>query len=271
MTTHCPNSGIALEVVKASGMTKSATRFADHLRRLWQGGDMRLHSDVPAIRDAPLPQVALEPGETRELMQYRPKAVADLAPPFAWGLILGLPTGAIVGIAGAPQKWALGVGGIVFVGSFLAASWPVVFGTGGPNLLALIEKMTRKDINGDGVIGEQPEQPPIRVDFSQRQGTGRQTKRLEIPCPQVGEEMLARWFWRVCREDGSRFSIRAALGYSLTRTEAEGVQEYFVTNRLAEHKGNIITPTPEGIAVMWGVVERHYPYARLSPSDESNV
>ena len=42
---------------------------------------------------------------------------------------------------------------------------------------------------------------------------------------------------------------------------------YFIKQGLAEHKGNAIIPTEEGLAVMWGVVRNYIPDARLSPGD----
>lgn len=179
MTSHCPDCGVALEIRKAGGVSKSTLSFWDRLRRPSQK-QTRYHQDAPWIaaptRGAPLPQVSLERGEERELKQYRPKTIHDLAPAFAWGLTLSIPTSAIAGIAGLSRDWALGIGGGLFVAAFLAASIPVMF-NGKPDLIAFFEKMTRTDIDGDGVVGKPVRKViPIRLDIID----GRHHRLLDI-------------------------------------------------------------------------------------------
>ena len=140
---------------------------------------------------------------------------------------------------------------------------------GARKLLMRIEEWTGVDINQDGKIG--PITEPIPVDLTKRQGQsgGRQTQHLEIPCPAVGEEALARWFWRICREGGQGFSYRVGMSkaYGLSRPEVKAIHDYFIHVGHAEHKGNRIVLNDDGMAVMWGIVTRYYPHAHLSPDD----
>lgn len=212
----------------------------------------------------------VQPGEERERTINRPKTVADLAPSFWWSITIG---GFVSGVA-----WSLGTGAQGIIGiwcgtsgvSFLVASFPVVWlKEGGASVLAMMERITRHDIDGDGQVGDPP-RDPILLDLTTKTSDtsgSKRTQRLTIPCPAAGEEALARWFWRVVRENGDRFSIRVARTYDIMRQEANDIQEYFVENSLAEKVANKYAPTDEGINTMWAVVKRHIPDATRPPRD----
>ena len=131
-------------------------------------------------------------------------------------------------------------------------------------LLMVVEQWTGSDLDGDGEVGEPP--APILVDLTRRSETGRaQAQHLAIPGVKAGEEMQARWFWRICRDGGQGFSQLVAEKYSITRAEVKAVQQYFTSQvpPLATDHGNRVEPNGEGLTTMWGVVERHFPDARL--------
>jgi hypothetical protein len=206
----------------------------------------------------------VQPGEDRKLEHYRPRIAADLWPPFVWAATFGgLAGGALVWF-GVPVRVSVGLGMVATAGSWLWSTYDLIWASG-PNILTAFERIKR---NPETPPPATPKGPPIAVDLSKRRGTGKKTKHLAIPCPAAGEEMLARWFWRVCRENGDRFSIRVAHTYHIMRPEAKAVQDYFTDNGLATKASNKYTPTDEGIAAMWGVVDRNIPDARpLSPDD----
>jgi len=297
MGHNCPHCGKSLEIIvrPVAGVTKTTNGglFGRVLgRQSRQSYDMAARQvfdqtaapAMPAIyrhgqRVEPEPEPrgvsmdALEPGETRIAKTFRSFTIADVAVPGAFavasGLVLGM--GSIVPAVAWHWRWyvpvGIGFGGMTVL--WFASTWRIWMPAG---LIAHAEKLTRLDLNGDGYVGDEHVQPePVIEVVDRKKRDGRvHEKRDRVPIPAAGAEALARWFWRVVREEGRSFSIRGAHSYHITDAEVAAVQGYFIRRGEAE-KGanNWVTPTGDGLDTMWSIVKRYYPDARL-PSDRED-
>jgi hypothetical protein len=219
---------------------------------------------------------ALEPGETRTAKTLRMLAMSDVVVPGIFSAGTGLVLGAGVGVMAIVNRWSwLWPFGFWFGSTIVcwaASTWRIWWPSG---LVAHIEELTRLDWNGDGMIGdEKPSAPePVIEMVQQKKREGRvHERRSRLPKVKAGPEALARWFWRIVREGGRSFSIRAAANYRITPDEVAAVQGYFIGEGQAE-KGanNWVIPTEEGLDAMWSIVRRYYPDARLPPDREDGV
>ena len=111
-------------------------------------------------------------------------------------------------------------------------------------------------------------EPPPSVPIVIKRGEGRVHEvYADLPIPKVGEEALARYFWRVLRE-GRTLALRNP--YKIGRDEVNTVKDFFTDNELGEDQGgNLgVKPNDEGEELMRQFVRRHYPDA-LPPRDDA--
>ena len=161
MQPKCWSCGALQEIVvekvtvrQPGGLAHSTMTFAHHVRD-WIAPRKPEHTVTaydPTITQR-LPHAQMEPGETHERQEYRPKSVSDITPHFVFSMVFSCAVGGIViGCSGTARQvvgWASGA----FAFSFLVTAWPVVF-VGGGNVVAALEKLTRIDLDGDGQIGD---------------------------------------------------------------------------------------------------------------------
>jgi hypothetical protein len=96
-----------------------------------------------------------------------------------------------------------------------------------------------------------------------------QHRWTEISTPKAGREALARWFWRICRQDGVGFSQNVAQTYGIQRRECKKVQRVFEHRGWAVDRGGTqgydlvgTNDDPlEGLHIMWDVVTEFFPDA----------
>jgi len=87
-----------------------------------------------------------------------------------------------------------------------------------------------------------------------------------LPIPKQGEEALARYFWRVLRDDRT---LAFRNPYHIGRDEVQQVKDFFTGNQLGEDLGgNLgVKPNADGEQMMRQFVRRHYPDAHLPQDD----
>ena len=170
------------------------------------------------------------------------------------------------------------------------ALWPLWAGiVGVAGLVLYVFLRLEIDLFGDDsdrrVTGEKPfvpmelerpqprPAPPERMEVVVRKPAVRyQDRRFDLALPIAGGNALARFFWRVLRDD-STLAIRKAATYGITRDEVEAIKLHFTDNELGEDQGgNLgVKPNEDGKAFMGEVVQRFYPDARLPPDDVAGV
>jgi len=170
------------------------------------------------------------------------------------------------------------------------ALWPLWAGiVGVAGLVLYVFLRLEIDLFGDDsdrrVTGEKPfvpmelerpqprPAPPERMEVVVRKPAVRyQDRRFDLALPIAGGNALARFFWRVLRDD-STLAIRKAATYGITRDEVEAIKLHFTDNELGEDQGgNLgVKPNEDGKAFMREVVQRFYPDARLPPDDAQGV
>ena len=165
--------------------------------------------------------------------------------------------------------------------------WASIVGVAGLALYVFLR--LESDLFGDDsdrrITGEKPhllmelERPesrpasPERMEVVVRKPAVRyQDRRFDLALPAAGGNALARFFWRVLRDD-STLAIWKAATYGITRDEVEAVKLHFTDNELGEDQGgNLgVKPNEDGKQFMRGVVQRFYPDARLPPDDVQGV
>lgn len=110
------------------------------------------------------------------------------------------------------------------------------------------------------------EPPPRTVPIIIKRGDGKQVhERYDgLPIPKQGPEALARYFWRVLREDRT---LAFRNPYHIGRDEVQAIKDFFTNpeNGLGEDLGgNLgVKPNDEGKDMMRQFVRRHYPDAHL--------
>jgi len=111
-----------------------------------------------------------------------------------------------------------------------------------------------------------PEPPPQTVPIIIKRGDGKQAHERygDLPIPKQGPEALARYFWRVLREDRA---LAFRNPYKIGRDDVQAVKDFFTNpeNGLGEDLGgNLgVKPNDEGEDMMRQFVRRHYPDAHL--------
>ena len=153
------------------------------------------------------PRIELPPGTTLERDEYRPKTASDLIPPLVWSVVLGTLCGTVAGLIGG-LRWAAGVASGVAAVSFLAGSFPVVW-IDGPGVVAMAERITRRDLDGDGMIGPPPE---INLNATLHEGQTSHTARVTMPLTQVRHW---RDFCYAYTQGQCEFSGRAAAAHNV--------------------------------------------------------
>ncbi len=116
--------------------------------------------------------------------------------------------------------------------------------------------------------GQDPPKP-IAFQAQARTETGRlQLGMFEIDCPAAGEQWLARWFWRVARQNGTGFSVHVADKYHITREECGAIQQAFIQGKCASAvyrtDGQLarVDLNADGLQALWEFVWRHFPHAK---------
>jgi len=115
--------------------------------------------------------------------------------------------------------------------------------------------------------------PPERMEVVVRKPAVRyQDRRFDLALPAAGGNALARFFWRVLRDDCT-LAIRKAQAYGITRDEVEAIKAHFTDNELGEDQGgNLgVKPNDDGDQFMRELVQRFYPDARLPLDDVQGV
>ena len=114
--------------------------------------------------------------------------------------------------------------------------------------------------------GKPPDAPPQTVPIIIKRGDGKQAHERygDLPIPKQGPEALARYFWRVLREDRA---LAFRNPYKIGRDDVQAVKDFFTNPEHAlgeDLGGNLgVKPNDEGKDMIRQFVQRHYPDARL--------
>lgn len=229
----------------------------------------RLHSEAESMFPIPQTHAApdLQPGEKAKIETpvRAPRIESDVAVPFLQALMYG--SGAA--LMSAPLSFLPEVPWFtpLVVLTTVTGGAMIVTPTRTRKLLLKVEEWTGIDLDRDGQVGPFPP-IPIKKPPERKDGRHMQYRYPQIPTPNAGYEMLARWFWRVVRQGGVGFSQGVAFtNYHIQRDECKAVQQVFIAEGWAVDKGGTqgVHPTDEGLDVMYAVIKEVYPTARLSP------
>ncbi len=188
------------------------------------------------------PQIELPSGTTLERDEYRPKTAGDLIPPLVWSVVLGTLCGTVAGLIGG-LRWGAGVASAVAAVSFLIGSFPVVW-IDGPGVVAMAERITRRDLDGDGRIGPAPK---INLNATLHDGQTSHTARVTMPLAQVRHW---RDFCYAYTQGRCEFSGRAAAAHNVDPALFTQVIERWISrdDQLSlidpESVGERLTPKP---------------------------
>lgn len=170
------------------------------------------------------------------------------------GFLSGLAAAAITVWFGAPFWAVMGTTAAVI----MAASWMAYRG----RWQYVLEKITGCDINGDGKIGAQPQQPqqvpmpPVRVILEENQG--QHVEYIDLPFPEKIPQLASGLL------EGKAFTQTVWVGHDLTRPQFDQIRSEMITRGLARWK-NPNAPaqgcelTNKGKAVMRGIKEKASP------------
>lgn len=185
----------------------------------WQPIQSAQFHAAPWNQTAPLP--AFTGSYERRAPARAPEFIGDVAVPATQSLITA-GVGAIIG--GAIGGWpgaAIG-GGLVW-----SVTWFVLLGEHRRGLW-IVERITNRDLDGDGVKGEPAPRQPLRVEIAQ----GRQVRLLDLPVSDEKLETLAS----AVLEDNKPFS-RRGLADVLTPDEYDQVSAAMLTAGLLISRG----------------------------------
>jgi hypothetical protein len=196
----CPHCSKEIALVKPDVQTfetpgwslfPARRRFNQTAAQPWAGGR------EPQPPPAPVSNInttELQPGEKRESTRYRPKTIHDLLP--------ALLTSGVLGVCSGVLARSVDVGVSVFGGTFLVLSVPVVW-VDGANVKAMVERLTRIDIDGDGKIGNED----ININTTIQENGGTKHNTIRIP---LGMARAWRNFCQAVTQGDCNFSGTAA-------------------------------------------------------------
>ncbi|HUW13622.1 MAG TPA: hypothetical protein VM537_28120 [Anaerolineae bacterium] len=213
-----------------------------------------------------------------------PQLEADVSVPLAQAVLaaaaIAICLGVLLLLFGAPRVqdkggslWALAAfSGKVAVGVFVVAAAGLLVWYVLEQWLARSRQLRepRPEPEPKPAPPREQSRPPIEFQAHARTDTGRiQIGRFWVDPPAAGEEVLARWFWRVARQNGVGFSINVAeSGYGITREECGAIQQAFIDagHATAHYRmdGQLarVDLNADGLQALWEYVWQHFPHAR---------
>jgi|SRR3990167_1303872 len=190
---RCPACGAGLSVSPLSGEPWAPAGFDAHtLRPLHSGDGVSAEAWREATRTTPHRAASRESEVIVPLQQAAITAG-----------VVTLPVAALTAAAGWPVAVPVIVGTISFT-----ASWFYLL-RDSRSLLRVVERVTNRDINGDGRIGDEPEPAPrsVRLEVTEHREGGATMRFLDMPLDEARLREFARGILA-----GKSFSERAWAG-----------------------------------------------------------